>query len=521
NSSAALAIQITSVQAPAPTNLSAAPGNNTIGLTWTTSSGAASYDVKRSLANGGPYTVIGNSGVANYVDLTAVDGTTYYYVVSAIAGGSETANSNQASAIPAATPSTTTVASSLGTTGTYGATVTFTATVTAGASGAVTFKDGGTVLDSVTLAAGQATYTTSAFQLGGHSITATYAGDATYAASTSTTLDFTVTAKPLAITGVTAADKVYDGTTGAVLSGGAVTGVLNGETVTVVAGTGTFADPNVGTNKTVTATGYTFSGANAAHYTPVQPTGLTATITARTIQATGARVYDGTTAMAAANLTIGNKVDGDTLALTGSAMLAGKDAGAQGFVTNYATPARVQSATGSTGAAAAGSFGVPLTSTPVAGNTLIAVISTRGTSANRVSSITQTGVSWTYVTQATNSGGTTTEIWVASNVPAGAATTVTITQASLRSAAVVIEYSGILAASPLDQISSATGTNTSAGTGTTATTTQTNELWIGGIGIADGRRTLNAPYGNSFTVVASSKSSTSSSDAMIYALEKI
>ena len=79
--------------------------------------------------------------------------------------------------------------------------------------------------------------------MGGHSITATYEGDATYASSTSAPFSYAVTAKTVTITGMTAADKVYDGTTAAVLTGGTVSGTLNGDTVTAVAGTGTSPAP--------------------------------------------------------------------------------------------------------------------------------------------------------------------------------------------------------------------------------------------------------------------------------------
>jgi Bacterial Ig-like domain (group 3)/FG-GAP-like repeat/FG-GAP repeat len=71
--------------------------------------------------------------------------------------------------------------------------VTFTATVTpafnAGAlSGSVTFYDGANVLGTVAIKSGQAMFTTSSLLLGTHSITAAYAGDATYLASTSPAL---------------------------------------------------------------------------------------------------------------------------------------------------------------------------------------------------------------------------------------------------------------------------------------------------------------------------------------------
>ena len=87
---------------------------------------------------------------------------------------------------------------------------------------------------------------------------------------------------------------------------------------------------------------------------------------------------------------------------------------------------------------AATSFNVTMSASAAAGNTMIAIISTRGTAAGMVTGITQTGSTWSRVTQATNTNGTTTEIWYAPDV-AGGGTTVTINQASLRSAAVVME----------------------------------------------------------------------------------
>ena len=523
STSAPLAIVIASKLASSPVNLLAAPGNNHIALSWTASSGATSYYVKRSSVNGGPYTVIGNPSTAGYDDLTAINGTTYYYVVSAINSVGESANSSQISAVPAIQVSTTAVASSLGATGPYGSAVTFTATVTVSGAlptGTVTFKDGATVIGTGTLdGTGTATLATSALAVASHSVTATYAGDANYAASVSAPYVYGVTPLTLTVTGVTASNKVYDGGNAAALTGGALGGVINGETVTIVAGSGTFASPNAGT-WAVTANGYTLGGANAGNYVlGSQPVVANATIAPLPVQlgGNGTRVYDATTVVSAANLTIANKVSGDDLGLTGTATLAGKDAGSQGFLSVFGTPARVQKSSGTTTTA---SLAVTLTSNPTNGNTLVAVISTRGTTAGRISGITGGGVTWSRVVQATNASGATTEIWYGPNVANGT-TGISITQAAaLRAAAVVIEYSGVLTASALDQSNSTTGTSATAATGTTAATTQANELWLGGIGIADGRRTLGTPT-NSFTVVASPNSGAASADAMVYALEKI
>ena len=71
---------------------------------------ATSYNVKRSTTDGGPYTTIA-SGVTttSYTNTGLTNGTTYYYVVSAVNSVGESGNSNQASA----TPQTTTTPSQL------------------------------------------------------------------------------------------------------------------------------------------------------------------------------------------------------------------------------------------------------------------------------------------------------------------------------------------------------------------------------------------------------------------------
>jgi poly(hydroxyalkanoate) depolymerase family esterase len=69
-----------------------------IHLTWPASSGAASYNVKRSITNGGPYTVAASGVVTtNYNDTSLAGGTIYYYVVSAVNSSGESTNSAQAS----------------------------------------------------------------------------------------------------------------------------------------------------------------------------------------------------------------------------------------------------------------------------------------------------------------------------------------------------------------------------------------------------------------------------------------
>ena len=100
----------------------------------------------------------------------------------------------------------------------------------------------------------------------------------------------TVNAKPLVVTGITASSKVYDGTTTATLIYGNVT--YNDETgaqvrgVTVSSATGTFADANVGTDKTVTISGITLNNSNYTVASTGSQISATASITAKALTVT-------------------------------------------------------------------------------------------------------------------------------------------------------------------------------------------------------------------------------------------
>ncbi len=88
---------------PTPTGLSATPGNTQVSLGWAASSGASSYNVKRFTTSGGPYTTVA-SGVSStsYLNTGLNNGTTYYYVVSAVNSFGESPNSSEVSATPQA-----------------------------------------------------------------------------------------------------------------------------------------------------------------------------------------------------------------------------------------------------------------------------------------------------------------------------------------------------------------------------------------------------------------------------------
>jgi hypothetical protein len=86
-----------------PSGLNATASASQVLLTWTATTGASAYHIKRSTIAGGPYTSIGCSTTNSISDTQVVKGTTYHYVVAANYtggknGGGESADSLEASA---------------------------------------------------------------------------------------------------------------------------------------------------------------------------------------------------------------------------------------------------------------------------------------------------------------------------------------------------------------------------------------------------------------------------------------
>jgi hypothetical protein len=86
-----------------PTGLSATTNFNLVKLTWSASSGASSYNVKRSTSTGGE-TTIASPAITSYTDTNVSGGTVYFYVVSAVNAGGESINSSEISATPLIPP---------------------------------------------------------------------------------------------------------------------------------------------------------------------------------------------------------------------------------------------------------------------------------------------------------------------------------------------------------------------------------------------------------------------------------
>jgi subtilase family serine protease len=131
NFDAFVASQVVTTVPNAPTALAATRGNAQVSLTWTGRAGATSYNVKRGSASGGPYSTVGSPTGTSFTDSGLTNGTTYFYVVTAVNSVGESGNSNEASATPAApapdfsmasTPASSSVVQGNGTT--YSTTVT-------------------------------------------------------------------------------------------------------------------------------------------------------------------------------------------------------------------------------------------------------------------------------------------------------------------------------------------------------------------------------------------------------------
>ncbi len=137
------------------------------------------------------------------------------------------------------------------------------------------------------------------------------------ATNTSTTADITARSLTVSADGV---NKVYDGTAAATVT--LSDDRLAGDVLSVSYTSASFADKNVGTGKTVSVSGISISGTDAANYTLTSSlvASATADISARAVTVTAAgdsKAYDGTTASAGMpTLTVGTLANGDTAVWT-------------------------------------------------------------------------------------------------------------------------------------------------------------------------------------------------------------
>ena len=153
--------------------------------------------------------------------------------------------------------------------------------------------------------------------VGEYTIKAIFAATSNYK-EVITTADFTIAKKKLTIENLKVADKTYDGLAAAAISGTPIlTGIVNGDDVTLVNGTPSFTSVNAGRDIAINFTDFSLTGIDADNYELIQPTGITASIMEDTTDRTAPVINgaeDGKICCGAVTLTItDNNLDTVTL----------------------------------------------------------------------------------------------------------------------------------------------------------------------------------------------------------------
>ena len=137
--------------------------------------------------------------------------------------------------------------------------------------------------------------------------------------ATRTEVTLMIGQKELTVINAVAQNKVYDGNTGAVISGAQLSGVVTGDDVTLENHTeGTFDQAEVGTGINVTTT-MTLAGTDAGNYSLAQPGYLEADITQKELTVINAvaqnKVYDANTGAVISGAQLSGVVTGDDVTL--------------------------------------------------------------------------------------------------------------------------------------------------------------------------------------------------------------
>ena len=132
-----------------------------------------------------------------------------------------------------------------------------------------------------------------------------------------------ITPAALTISGITAANKTYDGTTSATVSTGGAsrTGLVAGDTINIAA-TGVFADKNAANGKTVTLTS-SYSGADVGNYSITDQASASANITPAALVVTtndATKTYNGQTYSGGNGVVYSGLQGGDSASVLGGAL---------------------------------------------------------------------------------------------------------------------------------------------------------------------------------------------------------
>ena len=134
-----------------------------------------------------------------------------------------------------------------------------------------------------------------------------------------------VTQKQITLSG----SKVYDGST--IIQGSdfsTFTNIVSGETLGV-SGTGTVASSDIGNSKLVTSVNLQLTDGNASAANYSLSSTITADITARSLDISGTKVYDGSADAESSKLSLSNLVSGQTITLSGTGTLGSAAVGSQ------------------------------------------------------------------------------------------------------------------------------------------------------------------------------------------------
>jgi len=126
------------------------------------------------------------------------------------------------------------------------------------------------------------------------------------------------------------ATQAYDSTTNVYASTLTVSNAVSGDDVSLTNGPGGMTSADIGTNAITSLGTLALAGTTAGNYSMTSPSGAVV-VTPLPVTLIGSRLYDGTNDASSSILTIVTNYDDTNLTLSGSATLAGSDAGTNGI----------------------------------------------------------------------------------------------------------------------------------------------------------------------------------------------